>query len=199
MAELLMDHVRETVNRIKSMKKQEFLHSLLRHDVKNKTQISEGYLRLLKESDLSEEQTDFVKKALKSTNEAQGILKKVKTLKEVKDENISEVDVKEPLANAIESNKKLVEDQDISIRWDEKSCHVKGGPLLEELFFNIINNALNHSECDVVDISIIDDDERCIVTIEDDGVGIKDEQKQKVFDKGYKKGDQAGSGLGLHL
>lgn len=199
MAELLMDHVVETLKRIKSSKKQEFLHSLLRHDVKNKTQVVEGYLHLLQDSNLTDPQAEFVEKALKATNEGQDILEKVKTLKEVKEEDTKNVNLKNPLTDAIESNRKLVENKNISIEWDENSCHVKGGPLLEELFFNIINNAVNHSGCSNIDISVSDEENNCCVFIEDDGVGIPDHDKDKVFDKGYRKGSKAGSGLGLHI
>ncbi len=204
MAELLMDHVKETLKRIKSSKKQEFLHSLLRHDVKNKTQIVEGYLNLIEDTELSKEQSEYVEKALKATEEGKEILEKVKALREVKDEEIEDVDVKGPLKKAIDSNKEIVKGSGIDIKYEdtyekEESCLVKGGPLLEELFFNIINNAVNHSDCAEVNISITDDDKRCIVVIKDDGTGITDEEKQKVFKKGYKKGDHAGSGLGLHL
>jgi signal transduction histidine kinase len=199
MAELLMDHVRETLKRIESMKKQEFLHSLLRHDVKNKTQIVKGYLHLLQDSDLTEKQMSFVEKALKATDEGQEILEKVKTLKEVKEEGIHTVNLKEPLTYAIESNRKLVENKDVTIKWDKSTCSVKGGSLLEELFFNVINNAVNHSDCSIIDISVTQEKEDCCVIIEDDGVGIPDDEKEKIFDKGYKKGAEAGSGLGLHI
>lgn len=172
---------------------------MLRHDVRNKTQIVEGYLRLLQNSDLSDQQSDFVEKALKATNEGQEILEKVKTLKEVKEEDTRKVNLKNPLADAIESNRKLVEDEDIIIRWDKNTSSVKGGSLLEELFFNIINNAVNHSDCSNIEISVSDEGNKCCVVIEDDGVGIPDDEKDKVFDKGYKKGTEAGSGLGLHI
>lgn len=199
MAELLMDHVRETLIRIRSTKKQEFLHSLLRHDVKNKNQIVEGYLQLLQSSELDEKKSEFVDNALKEIRESQDILDKVKTLQEIEEEDVEEIDIRSPLKSAIESNNKLVEDSDIEIRWDEKNCVVKGGRLLEEMFFNIINNAINHSGCENIDISLKQQKDRCIISIEDDGKGIPDDEKEKVFQKGYKKGNKAGTGLGLHL
>ncbi len=199
MAELLMDHVVETLKRIKSSKKQDFLHSLLRHDVKNKTQIVEGYLQLLKDSELNDLQSDFTDKALKATREGQSILKKVKTLREIKEEDVEEKNIKVPLKKAIRSNKELVEKSKISINWDEKDCIVKGGALLEELFFNIINNAVNHSNCENIDIAVEKTKNDCIIQIKDDGVGIPEEERDAIFKKGYKKGDKAGTGLGLHL
>jgi len=199
MAELLMDHVAETLKRIKSSKKQDFLHSLLRHDVKNKTQIVEGYLQLLKDSELNDLQSDFTDKALKATREGQSILKKVKTLREIKEEDVKEKNIKVPLKKAIRSNKEFVEKSNISINWDEKDCIVKGGALLEELFFNIINNAVNHSKGENIDITVEETENDCIIQIKDDGVGIPEEEKGAIFERGYKKGNKAGTGLGLHL
>ncbi|MFW6142563.1 MAG: sensor histidine kinase, partial [Candidatus Saliniplasma sp.] len=39
----------------------------------------------------------------------------------------------------------------------------------------------------------------CIVTVEDDGKGIADDIKEKIFERGFKKGENAGSGLGMYL
>lgn len=35
--------------------------------------------------------------------------------------------------------------------------------------------------------------------IEDDGIGIPEEDKERVLEKGFKKGEKAGSGLGMYL
>lgn len=37
------------------------------------------------------------------------------------------------------------------------------------------------------------------MTVEDDGTGIPDEAKGKIFEKGFKSGDEAGTGLGLYM
>ncbi|RZN62695.1 MAG: HAMP domain-containing histidine kinase, partial [Methanonatronarchaeia archaeon] len=37
------------------------------------------------------------------------------------------------------------------------------------------------------------------IKIEDDGKGIPKEKKKKIFEKGIKSGENAGSGLGLYL
>ncbi|MFP4052049.1 MAG: PAS domain S-box protein, partial [Thermoplasmata archaeon] len=49
--------------------REEFLHSLLRHDLRNKIHISKGNLDLLKESDLPEEKKEYLDDALESYEE----------------------------------------------------------------------------------------------------------------------------------
>jgi len=69
-------------------------------------------------------------------------------------------------------------------------------PMLERVFFNIFENAIQHGKR-VTEITV-----RCerapdglVVIIEDDGVGIPPEEKEKIFDKGYGKN----TGFGLFL
>lgn len=67
--------------------------------------------------------------------------------------------------------------------------------LIEDV--NYLREIEDLEELEQKDISETDDG--CKTFIEDDGIGIPDDEKEKIFEKGYKKGEQAGSGLGLHL
>ncbi|MFW6196539.1 MAG: PAS domain S-box protein, partial [Thermoplasmatota archaeon] len=55
LAEILIAHVSAALNRVYTQEKEEFLHSLLRHDIRNKTQVIEGYLELMDEYPLPED------------------------------------------------------------------------------------------------------------------------------------------------
>ncbi|KXB06947.1 hypothetical protein AKJ54_00930 [candidate division MSBL1 archaeon SCGC-AAA382K21] len=73
------------------------------------------------------------------------------------------------------------------------------GPLLEELFSNLLENSIAHSGCEKIRVSSEEAGDECIVTVEDDRRGISDEDKDKIFDRGFKKGETAGPGLGTYL
>ncbi len=56
-----------------------------------------------------------------------------------------------------------------------------------------------HSGCEKIRIGFKEAGNECIVTVEDDGCGISDENKDKIFERGFKKGETAGTGLGTYL
>jgi len=69
-------------------------------------------------------------------------------------------------------------------------------PLLERVFFNIVENALRHGKhVTSLSISVTMSSYGLILNFEDDGVGIPHEEKEIIFDKGY----GSGSGFGLFL
>lgn len=186
--------------RKESEKRKKFLHSLLRHDVQNKNEVIEGYLELLKEKeDLGEEVKEEVNEALNAVSESEQIIEKVRALRELEEEEIKTMEIKPVLEDVIEENHSIAEKKDIKIRCEKCPCEVMGGPLLKELFSNLVENSLRHSDGSELKIHGQERDDECIVTIEDDGKGIPDEEKQKVFEKGYKCGETGGTGLGLYL
>ncbi len=200
MAEILASHVNEALERIEAGKREEFLHSLLRHDLRNKAQTTVGYLQLLKDTDISEKQRNLLKKALKSTQEGSKLIKKVRTLRKLEKEELIEQTNPNSLINeAITEHKEKAKEKEIEIQFEEFRCKVKGGPLLKELFSNLIENAIIHSNCDKIRITSSREGEECIITVEDDGNGIPDGEKEKIFTRGYKSERTGGSGLGMYL
>lgn len=77
--------------------------------------------------------------------------------------------------------------------------------LLQMLINNLIENALKYSPKESpVTISLEEANKKLKLTVSDEGMGITDEEKKKVFDKFYRSGDEntrraKGTGLGLYL
>ena len=53
-------------------------------DLKNKNQITKGYLQLLKETQLTKEQYEYIKKAIQASSETNEILKLTKEFEKTK-------------------------------------------------------------------------------------------------------------------
>jgi len=199
-AELLISHVVEALKRLETEKREEFLHSLLRHDVGNKAQITQGYLQLIKDYDLLEEVEEYVEKARQSTVDGIDIIEKVRKLRKIeKKEDISDIDLDSKMNEIISKYKSQLEEKNIILERNEFGREVKGGSLLEELFSNIIENSIRHSNCDKIRIDSQIKEDKFVITVEDDGEGISDDLKEKIFDKGFKSGESAGTGLGLYM
>ena len=183
-------------------KREEFLNSLLRHDVGNKAQIVEGYLLLMEEYDLPDELERYVDQSKKAIKHSKDIIEKVRTLRDITQSDTTiDIHLKHLLKKIIDENDQTLEDNGITVNYDGREVVVKGGPLLEEMFSNLIENAIKHSRCDKIKISIEDDgsDEEVKIKIEDDGKGIPDDIKEKIFERGFKTGETSGSGLGMYL
>lgn len=77
--------------------------------------------------------------------------------------------------------------------------------LLQMLVNNLIENALKYSPKESpVTIFLEEANKKLKLTVSDEGMGITDEEKKKVFDKFYRSGDEntrraKGTGLGLYL
>ncbi len=192
--------IQDITERKEAEEREEFLHQLLRHDLRNKIQISEGYLELLEDSDLSDEEESYIKKAKKANKDGIELIEKVRALKKIGKEKTKDMNVDLVIENAINENKNLAEERGFEIKHERDNMKVKGGPLLEELFSNLIKNSLQHSKGNTIKISSCSGKKKnCVISVEDNGRGIPDNQKNKIFFFFFKDGEEAGSGLGVHL
>ncbi|MFW6145089.1 MAG: PAS domain S-box protein, partial [Candidatus Natronoplasma sp.] len=192
-------NIREISERKKVEEREEYLHSLLRHDIKNKVQLIDGYFSLLEDTDLPEEARSSVEKGKNMTKNTMDLIEKVRKLRELGEEEIIEVDMNSVLSSVLSNYEKQMKSEGIDVDVERVECRVKGGSLLEEVFHNLIENSIRHSNCSELSIQIKEIEDECRVIFEDDGKGIPDDVKEKIFDKGFKKGENAGSGLGMYL
>ena len=143
---------------------------------------------------------NFLKHLKKACDEAVEIIEKVRELREVEGEPvIEEVSLSKVLEEVLEEHEDQLIEKNIDLECESYEQKVMGGPLLEELFSNLIENAIRHSDCSNIRIRGQDQGSECIVTVEDDGCGIPEEEREKIFEKGYRKSKSSGSGLGLFM
>lgn len=180
--------------------REDFLHSLLRHDIRNKAQIVEGYLELLESIDPSESGEDYLSKAQKALGNSLELIEKVRAMREAEREEVEErVEVDEVVKDSLEELRSQASENEIELCYEECGCSVLGGPLLEELFFNLVENSIEHADCDKIVVAGEERDGECVVSVEDDGKGVPDEEKGKIFQRGYKGESSSGSGVGMQL
>ncbi|MFW6040223.1 MAG: PAS domain-containing sensor histidine kinase [Thermoplasmatota archaeon] len=193
--------IQDITDRKEAEEREQFLHSLLRHDMKNKIQIIQGYLQLLEDFDLSEEAISFLSKAKKTVKDTTELIEKVRTLQRVEQEEIKSVNILSIIEDTVEGfrNGSKERDIEIDIFCYSSECTVKGGILLQEAFSNLLENAFKHSQCNNIEISCEGVGEEVLCKVEDDGTGIPNEEKNKIFQKGYTTDKKRGTGLGLFL
>jgi len=200
LTELLMLNVSEAIQRTEVHNREEFLLTLLRHDLKNKNQIIQGYLQLVDEDEISQRNQELLEKASTVNKEGQRLIKKVGMLKEIdREDEIATVSLNKNIKKSLENYRNKAEEKGIEIEYEERKLDVEAGPLLEEMFNNILENSINHSEGNVIKIDIEDKEDNVIVHIEDDGKGIDEEMVDKLFDRGFKGKGSSGLGIGMYL
>ncbi|MEM2727321.1 MAG: PAS domain-containing sensor histidine kinase [Archaeoglobaceae archaeon] len=160
------------------------LSKILRHDILNDLAVIRGAIEV-KESamlDIALERIDKIVEKIndiKSLEEAIGKLKLINVAELIKgavdkygDEAIFNLNIQDAFVEANEALKSAIE--------------------------NIINNAILHSQVSPVEITInvFKENDECIIEIADNGVGIPNEIKEKIFESGYSR---RGGGLGLYL
>lgn len=175
--------------------REEFLHSILRHDLRNKLQIIRGYHELLSEMDLPEEAEKYVKKASNASEDGAELIESVRTLREM-DESETKLEPT-PIDPILEDIAEQHSSEDMSVDYIPNEYSVYAGRLLPQAFDNIVGNSVKHSGGDKMWIHAESEDDEVAVVFEDDGKGIS--EKDKIFEEGYKKGESGGSGLGMYI
>ena len=177
-----MEHALQEANR-----KLTLLGSITRHDVANKVAVINGYAQAARMQKLTPEIAVYLSKIEAAGADISRQIAFTKTYQEL--------GVNAPTWVSIPD---LVERQRAEGVAITCTCHaeVYADPMLEKVFFNLIDNAVRHGE-KVTEIAI-----RCnpgpdglVVTVADNGAGVPEELKEKIFERGFGKH----TGFGLFL
>jgi len=192
-----------------------FYKDLFAHDINNVLHVIRASTELLS-LQLSEQKSKGIEDLIgiidKQIERGTKLMSSAFTLNELEESEISITSFKlcDVLSDSIEHVKKVHEERDIKI---EERCEkvnlkicVKGSHLLQDIFDNILINAITYNTSPQVEIFIkgssvkIDDVNYLKIEFKDNGIGIPDEKKKLVFERGNKelKGSK-GMGLGLSI
>ncbi len=196
--ELAESIVREVKN-YRAREREKFLYSLLRHDVRNKAQIVKEYHALLEETNLDEEQEKYLKSAKKTTESAIELIEKIRKIRKVSEETPKKVNLAPIIENAIEKGRIENYDGEFEISHNQYNCIVLGGTLLKDIFYELVENSIHHSNGDKIRITSKESNNKCTIVVEDNGKGIPEDIRGDIFKKSWSGRGKRGSGLGLYL
>lgn len=111
------------------------------------------------------------------------------------------VAVRPALEEQIEDVRTSHERAIISVEEMIPDVEVLADDLLESVFRNLLNNSIVHNDRELAEVTVsVSADENVVrVLVADNGPGIPDDQKERIFDEGEKGLDSEGTGLGLYL
>ncbi|NIA10165.1 MAG: PAS domain S-box protein, partial [Nitrospiraceae bacterium] len=144
---------RDITEKREAEEEKEFYNSLLRHDVANRNMVVQGNLEILESTDLDPEQKSLVLNALNAAKASTDLIKKIRELREAEGKvEISPVVIDEVISRAVKTNLQQAEDFGVEIDYKKSRAIVKAGPLIENIFSNLIQNAIIHGRCKKISI-----------------------------------------------
>jgi signal transduction histidine kinase len=137
--------------------------------------------------------------AMRALSGSLELIDQVSTLSELAQEEVSVCDLKAVLDEVVDSHASQAAAEGVGLSYEGCEGSVRGGPLLEALFGNLITNALKHSNADTIAVQCRREADEYVVVVADDGDGLEAETAAQLLEKGVSKGESAGTGLGLYL
>ena len=173
----------------RSIKDKEMQNELLIHDLSNYLITIDGYLQLFEEGS----DTSMLEKAKNTVESSIDLIDHMRELSIQTKGNLKTYNLRSVIEGIILNISDTIE------------FNIEGGGRIEaddaiySIFTNLIHNSITHGKTKKIDIVITKLKSGCEVRIADNGIGIPDEVKPKIFNKGYKYGETGGTGVGLYI
>lgn len=178
------------------------------HEFKTPINAIEGYTTLLQGEELSEEQEECIGKILFNTRRLSGLVGNILLLSRLDNQNIpmkkEEYRLDEQVRQAILSLETRWLEKQIEFQVDMENISYTGNEgLLMQIWNNLLDNAIKFSPVKgTIAVCLTKEEKQVIFVISDEGPGIPDEVKNRMFDKFYQADGShksEGNGLGLAL
>ncbi|WP_255151231.1 PAS domain S-box protein [Halorarius halobius] len=179
------------------------LNRIVRHDIRNDMSVVSGWLELL-EAELGPDQREVVERTVRVADHVVDLTDALRDVITVIEES-GELDRRPtPLGDVLDAELEKARLAFETARFDAPDVgdvSVEGTPLLSSVFGNLLRNAVQHndSETPVVTVGVDAGDDWVVVTVADDGPGVPDAQKSRVFEQGTTGLESGSTGLGLYL
>jgi PAS domain S-box-containing protein len=175
-------------------RKLNLLYSITRHDILNQLTVLIGFLELSGSFiDDKARLAEFVQKELKA---ARTIRNQIAFTRDYQNMGLN-APAWQDVAASIRMASGALSLRNVKVQVDCEGLEVYADPLLEKVFYNLIDNAVKHGQegLATIRISYQETDEGLIIVVEDNGTGIPPEIKKHLFERGVGKH----TGLGLYL
>jgi PAS domain S-box-containing protein len=175
-----------------ALKKLNMLSSITRHDILNQIMGLRAFLEISKEDLKGTQHEVFI---AKEEQAAEAIQRQIEFTKYYEDIGVNEPrwqDAGELINEALIQLCPAGVDVQVAV----SDIEIFADPLIVKVFFNLMENSLRHGErVTAMSFSLRETDDGLVIVYQDNGVGITDDDKQKLFRKGFGKH----TGLGLFL
>ncbi|MDO9324541.1 MAG: PAS domain-containing sensor histidine kinase, partial [Methanoregula sp.] len=169
------------------------LSSITRHDITNQLAVIKGYLSIIKSKQPDSSFQEYFPKIVTAAERISAMILFTK--------EYEKIGVNAPawheLRSLVDTAAKQAPLGQVIMKNDlQASTEVFADPLVVKVFYNLIDNAVRHGrKITIIRFSLVDRNGDHVVICEDDGEGVPDGDKVRIFDRGFGKN----TGLGLAL
>lgn len=190
------------------MLQKDFINNMS-HEMKTPISSIKGFAQLLEEADLTEEEKKeyigiIVEESDRLLNISSNILKLSKLQNKEKLNNKKDVNIGEQIKKVILLLENKRAEKQIEINYDLPDTVINGDEeLLHQVWMNLLDNAIKFTGNNGhINIEIKPKEDKALIYIKDDGIGMTDTEKRKAFERFYQVDEShgsEGSGLGLSI
>ena len=171
-----------------SNRKLNLLNSITRHDLANQLTVVRGYTQLA----MIRKPAPVVAEFLAKIDQAADVMARQIEFTR----NYQDLGVQAPSWNNVADIVMAAKPQNIRLSCSCDNCEVFADPMIDKVFFNLFDNAVRHGgKVSEITVQCRLSSDELVITVEDNGIGVPLNEKQKIFDKGYGKH----TGFGLFL
>jgi two-component system phosphate regulon sensor histidine kinase PhoR len=193
--------------------RKEFLGNIS-HELKTPLFSIQGYVETLIDGGLKDENINmaYLKKAAKNIERLSQIVGDIDLISKIESSalklNKTKFSIESLITESIEDLELMADKNDIKIKLEATIKHsnvAADKERIKEVLINLISNSLKYGiEKGETTISLFDLEDKILIRIADNGLGIKKEQLPRIFERFYRIDDnrsraQGGSGLGLAI
>lgn len=168
--------------------------SFTRHDIRNKLGTLNGYMYMIKKKiEDKDAAMKYLMKMDEATKQLLAILEFEKVYEQIGSEELVYVNVERYFAEAAS----LISDfKGVNIKCDCEGLEVFADSLLRQLLYNLMDNTIKYGQkTTTIKLYSKKDENSMLLVYEDDGEGISDEVRARLFEKGFGRG----TGFGLYM
>ncbi len=177
----------EEINRHREQLK--LINTILRHDLANNLAVIKSAIRIYK----VKKDESILDEASLNVNKSAELIRKMREHENlIAKESLKVFEISEVIKQVMEN----YPDIEFAIKGKKE---IFADDALNSVIDNIFRNAVVHGKTNRIDIKIGTYKDRCFVKIADNGTGVPDKIKEKIFDEGFKYGKKAHTGMGLYI
>jgi len=176
----------------KANKQVALLTKITRHDIINQINSLRAYIGILKKKTTDEQNAEMMAK-LDAIGET--ILRQIIFTRDYQNVG-AEPPHWIPVKTTVDRLLQTVDRGAITITIDTGDLEIYADPLIEKVFFNLIDNSLRHgNNVNLIRLFCREEGEKLSLIYEDNGTGIPETDKEKIFERGFGKN----TGFGLFI
>ncbi|WP_340099988.1 PAS domain S-box protein [Salinibaculum salinum] len=179
------------------------LNQVVRHDIRNDLQVVSAYAEKC-QTYVDESGEEYLTKVLEASRDAVNITETARDITETMLQSSTDLDLvnlRYVLDREVDDVRSNYEQGVVTVEGSIPDIKVRADDMLESVFRNLLGNAIQHNDKEIpeVTVSATVEDDMVVIEVADNGPGVPDHRKAKIFEENEQGLDSHGTGLGLYL